>query len=184
MKHIKVLILSLVISLLSLPSWGDSYPTDVSWLTENSDGLIVWEMGYKPFTGTLIDPATCTYGRVRKGIKEGYWEIGFDDGKIHSKGYFKGGKVNGYWEFYHQSGGLRNSLNLIEGQKEGLSVHYKEDGSVQGSILYKYDIAIEILDNGIIENEEIGNKKITVPDFTKAKASLNLPLSSSSTCSN
>jgi antitoxin component YwqK of YwqJK toxin-antitoxin module len=166
MKHIKVLILSLVISLLSLPSWAE---TDEKYIGVNSDGLIVWKFNGKPFTGTLKDSSTGTNGRVEKGIKEGYWEVGFDDGKIHSKGNYKGGKVDGYWEFYYQSGGLENYSNLIEGKKEGLSVYYKEDGSLQGSILYKNDLAIEILDNGIIEDEEIGNKEITVPDFTKEK---------------
>ena len=158
MKHIKALILSLVISLLSLPSWAD---TDDKYLDVISNGLIVWNFNKKPFTGTVKGGMR---GRVEKGIQEGYWEIEFDNGKLGFKGNYKGGKQDGSWEHYYESGMLRLVVTYKNGEPHGPYLSYKEDGTLVRTAIFKDGVDIT---KSIIEDEEIGNKEITVPDFTK-----------------
>ena len=42
----------------------------------------------------------------KKGRKQGYWEIYWDNGQLHSKGLYENDIQNGVWEYYYDNGSL------------------------------------------------------------------------------
>ena len=45
-----------------------------------------------------------------KGLRDGYWEVYYSNGKIYCKGNYINGARDGYWEVYFYNGKLRESI--------------------------------------------------------------------------
>ena len=64
----------------------------------------------------------------RKGLKTGYWEDYWDDGKISSKGYYRNGLEEGIWEEYWDNGNLHSKGLFKNGKEEGIWLWYNTKG--------------------------------------------------------
>jgi antitoxin component YwqK of YwqJK toxin-antitoxin module len=53
--------------------------------------------------------------QIIKCKREGYWEIYYDNDKIHYKGNFLNGIRHGYWESYYKNGFLCYKVNFFKG---------------------------------------------------------------------
>ena len=154
MKHIKVLILSLIISLLSLPSWAEVVSsTDIVW----REGFYYKKFTIVPFTGKVTG---LDNGRIKDGNREGLWILyhkngqlykrenykngrldgsyeGYSNlGKLIAKGTLRNGKKDGHWE-YHNVYGLYNRSFYKDGKKHGIVKHYSERGFLTSTETYK-----------------------------------------------
>ena len=154
MKHIKVLIISLIISLLSLPSWGEVVSsTDIVW----REGFYYKKFTNVPFTGKVTG---LDNGRIKDGDREGLWMLYYKNGQLYIRGNYKNGRLNGPYEAYDSRGYLNTKGTYKSGQKDGLweyhnenglynksfykddkldgvVKHYKEDGSLHSTTTYK-----------------------------------------------
>jgi antitoxin component YwqK of YwqJK toxin-antitoxin module len=114
MKLIKLLTLSPLISLLSLPGWSETIPMD-ELVTNPTDGLVYKKFTSDPFTGSTT-PASekPSKGYYKNGKKHGVWEHYHDNGLLHRKETYKDGKEECFWKMYDINGKLKfkNSYNL------------------------------------------------------------------------
>lgn len=62
------------------------------------------------------------------GLKQGYWEKGYPNGKIAYKGYFKDGKPIGKMERFYESGIKKADINFLSDGKTSYVVFYYENG--------------------------------------------------------
>ena len=79
MKLLKLLTLSLLISLLSLPSWSETYED----LIERT-GLYYKKFTNVPFTGEVVGKSS---GKIKNGKREGLWKIFHENGQFSSKAF-------------------------------------------------------------------------------------------------
>jgi antitoxin component YwqK of YwqJK toxin-antitoxin module len=139
MKHIKVLILSLVISLLSLPSWGETMDDLVE-----RNGLYYKKFSDTPFTGRV---AGTNQGNLKKGKKEGIWQHYWPSGQLMMKGKYQDGKSYGLWETYHMNGRLLVIQPFRNGKViDGAYEYFNDDGSYDLTLTYKNNVAYK---NGV-----------------------------------
>jgi len=131
MKHIKVLILSIVISLLSLPSWGEVVSsTDIVW----RDYLWYEKFSDTPFTGTVTGELQ---GKIENGKIEGAFTFFFDTGQLDYKGIYKDKEKEGVWSYYHRNGRLKRIETYKDGSSNGPLKSYYKKGNLQSEGNYK-----------------------------------------------
>ena len=173
MKHIKILILSLLVSLVSLPSWGEQYYSD---LVKDND-LYYTKHSDVPYTGKVKSYVGLMTGYIQDGLKEGtwklYWEVGklfaletFKKGYPHgpNKNYYENGQlkqsytvkstwVDGLWDgqvqegnyfYYYENGQLEETLNYKDGNLEGPRISYYENGQVKVMQYFRKGIEVGV----------------------------------------
>ena len=62
-----------------------------------------------------------------KGLKQGYWEKNFPDGKTMYKGYFKDGKPYGTMIRYYESGTIKATIDFFENNKSKVIFYYEDE---------------------------------------------------------
>ena len=118
------MILTIFLIILAQLSWGNVISID--------DLLLRNDLYYKkftdiPFTGQVFGKEK---GRLKDGVKEGYWEEYDEDGLLTAKGKFKNGKKDGIWEGYEKG-------KYDSGNKVGIWEYYSKDGQLESK--GKYD---------------------------------------------
>jgi antitoxin component YwqK of YwqJK toxin-antitoxin module len=129
MKYIKVLILSLVISLLSLPSWGETMDDLVE-----RNGLFYKKFTDTPFTGELSGQDN---GMMKDGKPDGFWIYYYGDGQLNAKANYKDGKLDGFLKEYSVTGYFYSKENYKDGELDGVSESYYENGQLKRIENYK-----------------------------------------------
>ena len=66
-----------------------------------------------------------------EGNKTGYWELYWDNGKLHSKGNYINGIEDGPWKTYHENGQLQRNGSYINGKRDGPWKTYHENGNLE-----------------------------------------------------
>ena len=95
--------------------------------TNGSDGL-----ANKFYYDELYDTNT----ELSDPLKDGYWEIYFRNGNLHSKGNMNNGVEDGEWNLYYQDGTLKMTGNLSNGVADGEWNLYYQDGTLQMKGIY------------------------------------------------
>ena len=95
----KILLTIIFLSLLSSPSWSESYSDLVK-----RNGLYYAKFTDVPFSGRV----TCCLikGSIRNGKREGAWISFWVTGQLMFKGNYKNGKKEGAFAVYHSDGSL------------------------------------------------------------------------------
>lgn len=65
----------------------------------------------------------------QNGIENGEW-LGYEHGKLLTKGTIANGKSTGIWTFYFYNGSISETGARIDGKKEGLWKRYHENGTL------------------------------------------------------
>ena len=105
MKKLTSIILIFFLSLLSSPSWSESFDE-----LEERDGIYYKKFSDAPFSGEIsgifsyID--TLYQGSMKDGKREGEWVFYHDNGQLWQKGVYKNGKSVGEWVIYNRYGTL------------------------------------------------------------------------------
>ena len=105
----KTLITILFLSLLSSPSWSETFDDLVE-----RDGLYYKKFSEVPFSGKITG---LDNGLIKNGKKEGVWVRYWDDGQLMDKGNYKNGEREGEWLFFNMDGQLGNKGNYKNGAK-------------------------------------------------------------------
>ena len=106
------------------PSEGVLHHTSETTINEtppNNSGVVV----NKCYRDELYDSET--WEPVT--LKDGYWEIYFRNGNLHSKGNINNGVEVGEWNLYYQDGTLKIKGTFINGKEDGEWNLYYQDGS-------------------------------------------------------
>ena len=122
MKPINTLLVLLFISLLSSPSWSETYDDLVE-----REGLWYKKFTDVPFTGEITGD---TQGSLKNGEKEGDWVWYHENGQLWFKGNHKNDEKDGAWVRYHANGQLEYEGNYKNGEKDGVWVGYDENGTL------------------------------------------------------
>ena len=157
----KIFIITLLVSLLSSPSWSE---------TLTMDGLVKRNnLYYKkftdvPFTGEVSGEGNGKFkkgkregkwisyhengqlwekGSYKDGKKDGLWEGYLKNGQSGSKGNYKDGKKDGLWETYYENGQLRSKGNWKDSEQDGFWEFFNEDGSLKRTTTYKNGVKQE-----------------------------------------
>ena len=146
MKHIKVLIISLVVSLVSLPSWGEEVSYDD--LVYRND-LYYKKFTNIPFSGkvteirktsiwddhetelNLVRSLITNIGKMKNGLRTGTWLSYYESGQLHQKSNYRRGIPYGPWIKYFQNGKISNIIRYNKmGQKHGRQEGYFKNGQL------------------------------------------------------
>ena len=117
-----LIIPSVLVSLVSFPSWGLTMDDLVK-----RAGRYYEKFTAVPFTGEIEG---MWKGSFRKGKREGSWESYYHRGQLLSKGDYENGREDGVWEYYHDNGQLHSKGAFKSGKKDGSWVGYNQDGIV------------------------------------------------------
>ena len=123
MKKLTSIILILFLSILSSPSWSETFDDLVE-----RDGLYYKKFTDVPFTGEI--KSVKEQGSFKDGKEEGEWVSYYDNGQLWYKGEYKDGKEEGVWVSYWDNGQLWRKGKYKNGKKKGEWVFYKEDGTL------------------------------------------------------
>ena len=125
----KILLTILFLSLLSSPSWSETFDDLVQ-----RDGVYYKKFSEVPFTGKV----TGLYkGLIKNGKKEGAWISYYSNGQLESKGNYKNGEFEGEWIRYHENGDLSLKSNYENGKKEGAWISYYSNGQLESKGNYE-----------------------------------------------
>lgn len=122
MKTINTLLIVLFLSLLSFPSWSESFNDLVE-----RDGLYYKKFSNAPFIGEVTG---VIQGSVKNGEEEGTWFYYSPNGQLSSKLNFKNGVMEGPSVFYNRWGQVSAQGNWTNDEREGAWVFYNDDGSI------------------------------------------------------
>ena len=95
----KILLTILFLSLLSSPSWSETFDDLVE-----RDGIYYKKFSDVPFSGKLTGKDK---GLIKNGKREGVWFSYWNNGQLWSKGNYKNGKKEGKWVNYYEDGKVR-----------------------------------------------------------------------------
>ena len=158
-----IYIITLLVSLLFSPSWGETLTIN-DLVTRNN--LYYKKFTDIPFTGEISGKES---GKFKKGKKEGKWvyyhengqlriKINYKNGNLNRKGNFKRGKKHGLWERYYKTGKLEYKINYKDGIKDGLEEEYFTTGKLMSKGTYKGGKKNGLFEyytnNGLIEKTE------------------------------
>ncbi len=129
MKKLTSIILILFLSLLSSPSWSETFDDLVQ-----RDGLWYKKFTDVPFTGEITGD---TQGSIKHGRLEGEWFFYHDNGQLSQKGEFKNGMEEGEWVIYYNNGQLFMKGEFKNGMEEGEWVIYYDNGELESKGKYK-----------------------------------------------
>jgi antitoxin component YwqK of YwqJK toxin-antitoxin module/GH24 family phage-related lysozyme (muramidase) len=93
-------------------------------LSGENSRFIQWNKEQPIVDGVQINQYT------HDGKKEGYWEEGYDNGQLYSKGSYKDGKRDGIWEFYYENGNLEYRGSFKDGEEDGIWESYYDNGKL------------------------------------------------------
>ena len=145
MKRIKILILSLIISLLSLPSWSNSWSETFDDLVEINH-LYYKKFANVPFTGEIVGrySRNIVNGNFKDGKEHGLWKLYYENGQLGIKVNFNDGKKDRVWEYYRQDGQLEEKRNYKDGENHGLWERYYWNGklSLKGNYTNGYSVGL------------------------------------------
>lgn len=147
----KILIITVFISLLSLPSWSETF-TFNDLVTRNN--LYYKKFSDIPFT---VEISSKESGTFKKGKKDGKWIIYHnfisEDGRkslrqLIEKDNFKDGRPDGFWEFINKdssltieekwrNGHLRERITFKDGILDGVWENYWDYGQLKSKYNYK-----------------------------------------------
>ncbi len=71
------------------------------------------------------------------GVKEGLWEVYWENGQLREKGSYKEGKEHGILEYYYENGQLDSKGSYKDGELDGLLEFYYENGQLASKGSYK-----------------------------------------------
>ena len=94
MEKLTSIILILLLSLLSSPSWSVTFDDLVY-----RNGLIYKKFSDVPFTGKITGKEQ---GSFKDGMRNGEWVTYWDNGQLEMKGNFENGKREGFWSYFNQ----------------------------------------------------------------------------------
>ena len=126
-----IFIFTLIVSLLSLPSWSETLTIN-DLVTRNN--LYYKKFTDTPFTGEILG---IEEGKFRKGKRTGFWGYYYKNGELMKKGNYKDGKDEGLWEYYYKSGQIKIKENYKDGKQDGRTDFFKEDGSLEKTEIWK-----------------------------------------------
>ena len=138
MKLFKTLLTILFISLLSSPSWSETWDDLVQ-----REGIYYPKFSEVPFSGEITGEFQ---GSFKNGKREGAWVFYHQNGQLMSKGNFKNGKLEGAQVLYHKNGQLFRKGNYKSGEREGAWVSYNNDGTVITSLTGIFKDGVKISD--------------------------------------
>ena len=133
MRIIFAIPFTLLISLLSSPSWSELIPLDKLIFR---DGLYYKKFTDIPFTGDGGD--IFQNGEFKDGMKEGYWREYDSDGSLGKKEHFRKGELHGRSE-YHYINGQKIIENYIDGKLNGRWEWYYANGRLEELRIFKDD---------------------------------------------
>ena len=70
------------------------------------------------------------------GLKQGKWEVKFDDGKTKYIGIFKDGVEQGLFKFYYNSGEIKATKEFFHKGKAAATHIFYKNGNIRASGLY------------------------------------------------
>ena len=82
-----------------------------------------------------------------KGQEEGIWEFFYENGKIHWRTPYVGGKMDGIQEVFYGSGNIVQRIPYKEGKKDGIQTFYDEQGNITRTLVWKDGEIIEETEN-------------------------------------
>ena len=93
----KTLITIIFLSLLSSPSWSETFEDLVE-----REGIYYKKFSDIPFSGKVTGWGN---GSIKNGKKEGLWVVYWVNGQLMSKGNWKNGKREGEWVIFKRDNG-------------------------------------------------------------------------------
>ena len=118
----KILLTILFLSLLSSPSWSETFDDLVQ-----RDGVYYKKFSNVPFSGKITG---LPKGSIKNGKFDGEWVGYWEDVQLMWKGNYKNGKREGAWAGYDSTGQLLYEGHYKNGKKEGDWDGYNKDGTV------------------------------------------------------
>jgi hypothetical protein len=125
----KILLTILFLSLLSSPSWSQTFDD----LVERDD-VYYKKFSDVPFSGKVTGLGN---GSIKNGKREGAWIRYYSNGQLYYKGNYKNGKKEGAWIRYYSNGQLYYKGNYKNGKKEGAWISYYSNGLLISKGNYK-----------------------------------------------
>lgn len=99
--------------------------------------IIILSIMLLPGMSMPISGQSDTINQVDKqGLKQGYWEKQFPNGKMMYQGYFKDGKPVGKLQRFYESGSLKVLMQFKPGTDYAYSTFFYEDGERAGEGWY------------------------------------------------
>ena len=138
MKPINTLLVLLFISLLSSPSWSETYDDLVE-----REGLWYKKFTDVPFTGEITGDIQ---GSLKNGEKEGDWVWYHENDQLWMKQNYKDDEKDGAWIRYYANGQLEYKGNYKNGKKEGAWVSYDENGTLVSMLTGTFKNGVKISD--------------------------------------
>ena len=126
----KILITILFLSLLSSPSWSETFDDLVK-----RDGLYYKKFSDVPFSGKLTGKGK---NLIKNGKEEGEWTHYYHTGFLLAKGNYENGKREGAWVAYYPNGQLNYKGNFKNHKKEDMWVVYHRYGILDGEATGTY----------------------------------------------
>jgi hypothetical protein len=128
MKLFKTLLTILFISLLSSPSWSETW--NDSTLCCHDDLVFRDDLFYEKFTDVpFTGKVTGQYqGLIKNGERVGAWDKYYENGGLRYRGNFKNGR-DGAWIFYYENGQLYARGNYKNGRQVVPWIYYNVDGT-------------------------------------------------------
>jgi antitoxin component YwqK of YwqJK toxin-antitoxin module len=118
----KTLLLILFISLLSTPSWSETFDDLVK-----REGIYYQKFTNVPFNGKVTGSAQ---GAFKNGKREGAWAEYYENGQLLIKANYKNDKQDGAWARYWKNGQLWKKGNDKNGKRDGAWAEYHENGQL------------------------------------------------------
>ena len=126
----KQTLLTICLILFALPSWGESISVQDLLIR---DGLFYKKFSDVPFSGEVSGEEQ---GKLKNGLREGFWTIYWDSGQLHSKGNYHNGKENGYWVFYFENGVIWRKADIKDGNYDGKVTKFHPNGKLSAEGAY------------------------------------------------
>ena len=125
--------LTLLCFITSSVSWGMTMKDLV-----NKNGIYYSKSSDIPFTGKINEKNKFghrTEGFFKDGVKEGDWNVYWDNGQLMVEGQHKQDLRVGDWTIYHGNGQIMNTMKYKNGKLEGKLEMFYFDGQMQASIM-------------------------------------------------
>ena len=132
-----IFIFTLFVSLLSVPSWGETLSINDLGKFKNT---YYKKKSSTPFTGSVVGVQN---GMIKNGKREGNWFSRYPNGVIGFKVFFKDGLEEGLKITYHKNGNKKTQEKYKKGKREGLYLIYNFDGRLERIEVYRDDLLVD-----------------------------------------
>jgi antitoxin component YwqK of YwqJK toxin-antitoxin module len=136
------------------------------WDTEGNETATAGE-GY--CEGYMGNESQMERGEIKRGLREGKWELFMEDGNIvlresnyvggklegvqrsyytngqvQAEGSWVNGQREGEWKWYDEGGAIESTATFVDGKKDGIQYFFDEDGELVRTESYKMGELVEV----------------------------------------